>query len=1134
MNSQSIDLEVEYSSADRVTPITEDYYLRTPDPSASLRRPAISVIVAFSDHTPLDEMVNALADQTAGASAEYILVDAQHVLDEQTVRHKIEQAAAVGHDITYHRINRHGRAAANNYGILHAKADLLLFLADDFVPMPGLVAEHLGFHDRQPERHIVGIGPGIFPPQEKLREFMRWLDDSGELMGVSFTRKDAVIPAEYFCAANTSAKKSLLFAAGLFDEDFSYDAWDDYEMGLRLSRIGMKAVYLPTAVAHHLHDVPVHERRRAMRNAGESAALFEQKYPEPQAWREKCRLAPWRLELAAQWFLLKSLVRRDPRARERYWHLTLERSFVAAYRQHAADPLKIEAKALLLAGQAAQAKGLYEQLCAQGKGDAETWVNLGKLHGLEKAWDRAEQCCREAIALDPVHAEAHGFLGTVLEARGHSDGAIASYRRALELKPSFAEIHFTLGNILLARRQPSSAVHHYEQAIRFNPQQVAAYTLLGRALVETGKTIEAARVLYQGLQIAPSDPGIRDDLNGLLSTLDEYTDWIFRYDTLSDEDRLAIKKHILALPGRPLMSLIVPLCGVSAGALHAAIDSVLGQLYPHWELLLAGDAAALAQARAVLGRFPDPRIRLLAVDQGGQDTLACNAALAQAAGDYAALLDPDGELAEHALYAVACELHRHPSAELLYSDEDRLNEQGRRADPDFKPDWNPDLLLSRNYLARLCVYRTARWRALGGLRPEAADGAEWDLALRAAEQLLPGDIRHIPRVLYHARTPPPQADAIATLRAHFARRGIAAEPFLNIHGWPQVKYPIPAPAPRVSLIIPTRNGYDILSRCIASILAKTVYPEYEIVIVDNQSDDPQTLDYLAELGRRGIKVLRYDAPFNYSAINNFAVRDSEGDIIGLINNDVEVITPGWLDEMVSQALRPEIGAVGSMLYYPDDSIQHAGVVLYLGIGHAGHRLRGRPRGFRGPRDVALQVQNLSAVTGACLLLRRAVFEQVGGMDEALEVAFNDVDLCLRIRAQGYRILWTPHAELSHHEFRTRGPDDTAEKKRRSERELNYVKRRWGGDSALTVEPGYNPNLALSEGSYALAFPPRLAKSWKLWRALPMDLLGQKDSQDDRSAVMPFVPVRRNALCFCGSGERYKHCHGRLAQDSLRA
>ena len=1083
----------------------------------SLRHPAISVIVAFSDHTPLDPIVDALARQTAGAAAEYILVDASQVLDERTVCRKVYQAAADGLDIRYHRIKRGGRAKANNYGIYQSTAELVLLLADDFIPTPGLVAEHLALHARQPERNIVGIGPGIFDPKMKVRKFMRWLDDSGELMGVSFLHGNSGIPDNYFCAANTSAKKTLLFAAGLFDEDFPYDAWDDYELGIRLSRIGMKSVYLPAAIAHHLHDIPVRERRRAMRNAGESAALFERKHPGLCAWREKFREDPWRLEMAAWRALLKALVLHDRQALDRYYRLTLDRSFVAAYRRHAADPRTLQAKALLLAGQTARAEDLYEQLCAHGKGDAESWANLGKIHCLREAWDQAERCCRKALALDPALAEAFACLGSVQEARGNPAGAIASYRRSVELKPAVGETHRMLANALLASNRPGEAVVHLRQAIQFGSQHPGIYDNLGRALAETGETDEAAMALRAGLRIDPADPALRDRLKNVLSKLDDYSDWILRYDTLTEDDRVAIKRHLAALPGRPCISLLVPLGNVPAHILRAMIDSVLRQFYPDWELLLAGDDAALARARGIMGRFPDPRIRLLAAVHGEPTPAAMNRALEQARGDYCAWLDADGVLTEHALYAVACELNRNPRTELLYSDEDRLDERGRRGDPDFKPDWNPDLLLSNNYLARLCAYSTARLRALGGWRPETGDGAEWDLALRAAEQLPPGDIRHIPHVLYHARTAMPEADAIPILRAHLARCDIPAEAVLNTHGRPQIRYPIPTPPPRVSLIIPTRNGYDILSRCIESISSRTTWPNYEIIVVNNQSDDPRTLEYLKQLERRpDFKVLPYDALFNYSAINNFAVRHASGDVIGLLNNDIAVITPDWLEEMVGHALRPEIGAVGAMLYYPDDTIQHAGVILDFssGAGHAVHRFNRFPRGHRGPRDRALQVQNLSAVTAACLVMRRDVYEQVDGLDEALRVAFNDVDLCLRLRARGYRILWTPHAECYHHEHYSRGVDDTAGKRKQTAQEFNFLKERWGSDSASTADFSYNPNLALTKGDFALAFPPRASNPWSAWQT-PV----RKENAEAKS--------ERNAACPCGSGKRYKHCHGRL-------
>jgi GT2 family glycosyltransferase len=297
----------------------------------------------------------------------------------------------------------------------------------------------------------------------------------------------------------------------------------------------------------------------------------------------------------------------------------------------------------------------------------------------------------------------------------------------------------------------------------------------------------------------------------------------------------------------------------------------------------------------------------------------------------------------------------------------------------------------------------------------------------------------------------------------------------------RIKYSLPDDPPLVSLIIPTRNALPLLQRCVDGILAKTTYPQFEILIVDNESDDAATLNYLRSLAdgshrllqpRHTARVVRYDKPFNYSAINNLAVREARGEIVGLLNNDLEVINPDWLDEMASQALRPEIGCVGAMLYYHDETIQHAGCVLGVG-GVAGHAFKTFLRGDEGKFNRARLVQNYSAVTAACLVVRKSVYEQVGGLDEqALAVAFNDVDFCLKVRAAGYRNLWTPFAEFYHHESATRGDDDTSEKAGRFRFEVETMLRRWG--PILRQDPAYNPNLTLEHEDFSLASPPRPA------------------------------------------------------------
>jgi GT2 family glycosyltransferase len=324
----------------------------------------------------------------------------------------------------------------------------------------------------------------------------------------------------------------------------------------------------------------------------------------------------------------------------------------------------------------------------------------------------------------------------------------------------------------------------------------------------------------------------------------------------------------------------------------------------------------------------------------------------------------------------------------------------------------------------------------------------------------------------------PVEAARMALEDHFKRRGQTVQ-LLPVPGdhW-RIKYPLPSPVPLVSLIVPTRNALRFVKQAITSLLEKTDYPNFEIMVVDNGSDDPETVSYFEEITRRAdprLRVVSYHAPFNYSAINNFAVREAHGEILGFLNNDIEAINPEWLAEMVSQAVRPGIGAVGAMLYYPLNTIQHAGVILGLG-GVAGHPFKEFPRGDQGQKNRMRLVQNYSAVTAACLLIRKDRFLEVGGFNEKdLPIAFNDVDLCCKLIAAGYRNLWTPHAEFYHHESATRGVEDTPEKKARFQSEIDYMMNTWG--ALLMADPAYNPNLTLVGEDFSPAYLSRALKSW---------------------------------------------------------
>ena len=566
--------------------------------------------------------------------------------------------------------------------------------------------------------------------------------------------------------------------------------------------------------------------------------------------------------------------------------------------------------------------------------------------------------------------------------------------------------------------------------------------------------------------------------------LDPYDAWVRYFDTFRERDLLRLRARADALGHGPVFSVLVPAYNTPEAWLRRCFDSVLAQAYPRWQLCIADDASTDPAIARVLQEYAakDARIRFVRRDENGHISRASNSALALATGDYVALLDHDDELRPHALLEMAEAIVADPELDLLYSDEDKLDGEGRRFDPYFKPDWNPDLLRSQNYVCHLSVVRTALVREVGGFRAGFEGSQDHDLILRCSERTDAARIRHIPRVLYHWRAiegstalvrDAKDYAAAAGARAvdeHLARCHPGARAEELSHGHYRVRWPLPAPAPKVSLLIPTRDRVELLRTCVESLFERTDYPDFEVVVIDNQSSEPEALAYLDQLRRRDrVRVLRFDAPFNYSAINNWAASQCDGAILGLVNNDIEVISRDWLAEMVSHAVRPEIGAVGAMLYYPDDTIQHAGVVLGI-HGVAAHVYCGMPRGYPGHGGRVRVAQQLSAVTGACLLVRRAVFEQVGGLDESLRVAFNDIDFCLRLRAAGYHNLWTPFAELYHHESASRGSEDTEEKRARFVGEVEAMLQRWSPQ--LQADPAYSPNLSLSSLNSEYAFPPR--------------------------------------------------------------
>ena len=557
-----------------------------------------------------------------------------------------------------------------------------------------------------------------------------------------------------------------------------------------------------------------------------------------------------------------------------------------------------------------------------------------------------------------------------------------------------------------------------------------------------------------------------------------YQTWIAENENWNLE---SIKSEIAAFNYQPVISILMPVYNVEEKWLAKCIESVQNQFYPNWELCMADDHSTDASVRPLLEKYAalDSRIKIVFRSENGHISKATNSALEIATGEFVALLDNDDELAPIALYEVAKRLNQNSDLDLIYSDEDKIDMDGKRFDPAFKPDWSPDLLLGTNYISHLGVYRRSIMEKIGGFRVGYEGSQDYDLVLRFTEQIIPERIAHIPQVLYYWRILPSSTAADQSTKSYafdaglkavqdaIQRRGIQAT--VNHaagNGLYDVDYKVLS-EDLVSIIIPTRNGYDDVKRCIDSIIEKTTYPNYEIVMADNGSDQPEMQDlyanYQKQLGDRFV-VESIDIPFNYSRINNLAAKVAKGKYLLFLNNDTEVITPEWMTKMVSFAQFDRIGCVGAKLYYPNNTIQHAGVILGMG-GAAGHGHHTFPRGDFGYfGKLEINVDYL-AVTAACLMIRAKDFAELNGFDEELTVAFNDVDLCLREYEKGHNNVWLHGAELYHFESQSRGYENTPEKQARFEKETKYMEDTW--TKYIENDPYYNPNLTRVGGDFSV-------------------------------------------------------------------
>lgn len=507
----------------------------------------------------------------------------------------------------------------------------------------------------------------------------------------------------------------------------------------------------------------------------------------------------------------------------------------------------------------------------------------------------------------------------------------------------------------------------------------------------------------------------------------------------------------------PKISIVMPTYNTNPWFLYRSIRSVLKQTYKNWDLCISDDASTKWLTKVVLKYYNrQSKIYVHFRKKNGHISAASNDAIFIANGEYIGFLDHDDELSRHALSEVINHINLHRKAKIFYSDEDKISLLGTRKQPHFKPDFNYEYLLSVNYICHFLVVETNLIKKVSGLRVGYEGAQDFDLLLRLMPLIKPNEIQHINKILYHWRMSKHSTSTSLENKDYSTKNGLKAlnEYFninnINAHATPgpnpttyRVNYNLPDIQPLVSIIIPTRDNAEFLKRCINSVLRKTSYQNFEIIIINNQTIEQESIDLFEKLQQNeSIRILSYDHPFNYSAINNFAMAHAKGNILCLLNDDTEVIAPEWLSVMVSYAINKRNGCIGAKLLYPNDTIQHAGVALGIG-GVAGHVYLKYPRNHPGHYYRLKLTQNLSAVTGACLVIRKEVFIEARGLNEAnLKVAFNDIDFCLKVRQLGYQNVWCPQALLYHHESLSRGYEDTPEKVKRFKQEVNYMKITW--------------------------------------------------------------------------------------------
>lgn len=648
-----------------------------------------------------------------------------------------------------------------------------------------------------------------------------------------------------------------------------------------------------------------------------------------------------------------------------------------------------------------------------------------------------------------------------------------------------AEVTSTTSNKIIASRDFTSSAVRRAVAMFYSPNPETVRRLK--------KTASSMLSLLNSL---------KDDLIGVKPPeeipdgpygLEEYETWYSKNCSIGAREEVFASYFISTFPTRPLISVVLGVRDADPLLLAGTVHSILDQLYDRFELVVADAGSVSEETLAYLKVLDtvDPRIKVLLSEKRRSMSEALSEAISSTQGDFTVFVSQEDLLNRDALFWMVEKINEHPQTTIIYSDEDAIDLDNSHVLPHFKPDWNLLLLTSYNYIGHFFLTSTKLAKTLK-LRGEASEARFHDFLLRAALEIDESSIKHIPRVLYHQRLP---SDILNTRLAHEARSEEGTDRALKdfLASWspgatvekskdfafPRIHFPVPDPAPEVAIVIPTRDAPEVLERCVNSLVHFTKYSNYRLHVIDNQSSEARTVALFNELKNlHRVEVHHYNKPFNYSDMHNWLISQLDSELVCLLNNDTEIVDENWLTELVSLASLPNFAAAGSLLFYPDRTIQHAGVTLGIG-GIAAHIGVGDPPDEPGYFSRNHLPQELSAVTAACLVVKRELYELVGGMNsERLPVSFNDVDLCLKLRSRGHKIAWTPNSQLIHHESKSRGQDYADEfKKLRAAGEMSYCALTWR--SEIINDPYYNPNFDLEYDPFQmLASLPRLELTLK--------------------------------------------------------